>query len=495
MISVTNIVISRDKSIRQCLEILDQTGMSILLLVNENGSLLRTITDGDMRRLILSGATLDDDLSGMPEKNPIRISQNMTDDQVLELMDLHQINQLPQVDVNNKPIGLHSRHMLRPRIQLSIPHMGEQELIYVKEAFDTNWIAPLGPNVDAFESELAEYVGSKHAAAVSSGTAAIHLALRLLNVGQGDYVLCSSFTFVASANPILYQGATPVFVDSEPDTWNMSPVALEHAILSCIGNGHKPKAILTVHLYGQSADMGEIMKIAEKYEIPVIEDAAESLGGRFQGQHTGTFGKFGVFSFNGNKIITTSGGGMLVSDDVELIEKARFLSTQARDPAPYYEHTEIGYNYRMSNVLAGIGRGQLKVLDDRVQARRDVFQRYRDGLKVFECLEWMPEPSGDVSNRWLTAVSIKPRYSVSAPDLIKALTSENIEARHLWKPMHRQPLFSGCLYFPHSPELSLSDYLFETGLCLPSGSNMTVLQQQRVIDQLGEVLNSGRWIK
>lgn len=492
MISVTNLVINRDQSIRQCLETLDQTGMSILLLIDENGSLLRTITDGDMRRLILAGASLDDDLFGLSDKAPVCISLNMVDDEVLALMDMHEINQLPQVNENNQPIGLHLRHMLRPRVQLSIPHMGEQELIYVKEAFDTNWIAPLGPNVDAFESEVAEYVGSKHAAAVSSGTAAIHLALRLLGVGPGDSVICSSFTFVASANPILYQGATPVFIDSEPATWNMSPVALEKAIISCVSKGRKPKAILPVHLYGQSADMDAIMEISEKFDIPVIEDAAESLGGLYKGRHTGTFGKFGIFSFNGNKIITTSGGGMLVSDDVELIEKARFLSTQARDPAPYYEHTEVGYNYRMSNVLAGIGRGQLKVLDDRVQARRDVFERYRNGLKEFECLEWMPEPSDDISNRWLTAVSIKPGYGVDVPSIIKALSDENIEARHLWKPMHRQPLFSGCVYFPHSVELSLSDYLFETGMCLPSGSNMSVSQQQRVIDELSKLLNKGR---
>jgi len=359
--------------------------------------------------------------------------------------------------------------------------MGEYERQYVEEAFETNWIAPLGPNVDAFEKELADYVGSQHAAALSSGTAAIHLALRLLEVGRGDIVICSSFTFVASANPILYQGATPVFIDSEPSTWNMSPIALENALQAFRERNKKPKAIIVVHLYGQSADMESIMALSRAYDVPVIEDAAESMGALYRVKHTGTIGTFGIFSCNCNKIITTSGGGMLISDDGDLIEKARFLSTQARETAPHYEHTEVGYNYRMSNILAGIGRGKLKVLDSRVEARRKIFARYQKGLHEIDCLDWMPQPKEDYANRWLSVVSINPEKSDTKPiDLIDALAKYNIEARHVWKPMHQQPLFRGCDYYPHG-ESSYSEYIFNTGVCMPSASNMSIEQQQGVI--------------
>ncbi|MCT4626527.1 MAG: aminotransferase class I/II-fold pyridoxal phosphate-dependent enzyme [Halodesulfovibrio sp.] len=371
---------------------------------------------------------------------------------------------------------------MMPRIELSMPHMGGHELQYVEEAFKTNWIAPLGPNVDAFEVEMAEYVGSNAAVAVSSGTAAIHLALRLLEVSAGDIVLCSSFTFIGSANPILYQNATPVFIDSEPATWNMSPEALERALKEYCEKGQKPKAMIVVHLYGQSADMKRIVELSEKYDVPIIEDAAESLGSLYQGKHTGTIGKIGIFSFNGNKIITTSGGGMVISDDKELMNRCRYLSTQARVTAPHYEHTEMGYNYRMSNVLAGIGRGQLQVLDSRAKTRRDIFERYRDKLSDIECLEWMPEPDGDYSNRWLSAVVFNPeKTDVKPQDLIKALAEVNIDARHFWKPMHQQPLFEDCHYYKHA-DVSFCDYLFETGVCLPSASNMTEEQQESVIN-------------
>lgn len=489
MNKANEILVTKSTTLRDALACLDKTALSVLLLVNEDGSFLRTITDGDIRRLLLAGSTLESDLSALPEHESVVVKETLTDDQLLVLMNQHHISQIPQLDEYNKPVGLHLRHKLKTRVQLSIPHMGEHELAYVREAFDTNWIAPLGPNVDAFEKEIAEYVGAKHAAAVSSGTAAIHLSLCLLGVGAGDVVICSSFTFIASANPIMYQGATPVFVDSDPETWNMSPQALERAIESCIAQGKKPKAIIAVHLYGQSANMAAIMAIANRYEIAVVEDAAESLGGLYQGQHTGTFGKFGVFSFNGNKIITTSGGGMLVSDDKALIEKARFLSTQARDPAPYYLHTHVGYNYRMSNVLAGIGRGQLKVLDDRVAARRAVFDHYSEALMDFDCLEWMPEPTGDFSNRWLTTVRLKNNAKLNAAELIAVLAAENIEARHLWKPMHQQPLFAQTQYFSHEEGYSVCDELFDAGLCLPSGSNMEREHQDRVIDVLKQTLN------
>jgi pyridoxal phosphate-dependent aminotransferase EpsN len=371
----------------------------------------------------------------------------------------------------------------KSRIFLSPPHMSGNEQKYINEAFETNWIAPLGPNVDAFEKELAEYVGLKGAAAVSSGTAAIHLALRLLDVQQGDKVFCSSLTFIASANPILYQGAEPVFIDSEPDTWNMSPLALERAMEVAKKEGKLPKAVVVVNLYGQSAKMDEILAICNHYQVPVVEDAAESLGSTYKGKKSGTFGKFGIYSFNGNKIITTSGGGMLVSDDVEALQKARFLATQARDPAPHYQHSQVGYNYRMSNIVAGIGRAQLEVLDERIKARRAIFDRYVQALGDIEGVHFMPELEGTMSNRWLTTLTIDQQMlGVTPMDIINALAEENIEARPVWKPLHLQPVFNGVTYYPHQEGWSVSDELFANGICLPSGSSMTVEEQNRVID-------------
>jgi pyridoxal phosphate-dependent aminotransferase EpsN len=377
------------------------------------------------------------------------------------------------------------------RIYLSSPHMGQYEQEYVAEAFSTNWIAPLGPNVDAFEVELADYVGVAGAAALSSGTAAIHLALRLLNVSKGDYIFCSTFTFVASANPILYQGAEPVFIDSEPESWNMSPVALERAFIDFVRQGKIPKAVIVVNLYGQSADMDTILDICNRYQVPVIEDAAESLGATYKNKASGTFGRFGIYSFNGNKIITTSGGGMLVSNDLEALEKARFWATQARDAARHYQHSEQGYNYRMSNVLAGIGRGQLRVLDDRVEARRNVYGRYVERLSRYEGIEFMPEASYGRCTRWLTALVINPQQSGVTPiEVMDHLAERNIESRPLWKPLHKQPLFQHTPYYSHSEDESTTDHLFEHGLCLPSGSNLTDHEIERVLDCIETLLNN-----
>ncbi|OEF96836.1 DegT/DnrJ/EryC1/StrS family aminotransferase [Desulfuribacillus alkaliarsenatis] len=384
------------------------------------------------------------------------------------------------------------------RIYLSTPHMSGLEQKYIEEAFQTNWIAPLGPNVDSFEQELASYVGVKGAVAVSSGTAAIHLALRLLDVGKGDIVLCSTLTFIASANPILYMGAEPVFIDSEPNSWNMSPLALERAFkkLDIEGKLDKVKAIIVVHLYGQSADMDAIVKICERYKVPIIEDAAESLGATYISERqtqvatkqSGTIGKFGVYSFNGNKIITTSGGGMLVSDDLEALGKARYLATQAREQALHYQHSEVGYNYRMSNILAGIGRGQLQVLDERVEAKRRIFARYYDELANIEGINFMPEAEFGRCNRWLTALTINPSYiEATVPMICSALDKLNIEARPVWKPLHLQPLFKGCMYFPHASG-SVSDELFFNGICLPSGSNLTTTQQEYVIKAFKNII-------
>ncbi|GGJ63749.1 pyridoxal phosphate-dependent aminotransferase EpsN [Anoxybacillus voinovskiensis] len=367
-------------------------------------------------------------------------------------------------------------------IYLSPPHMTGQEQKYINLAFSTNWVAPLGPNVEAFECALENYAGVKKALAVSSGTAAIHLALRLLNVGRGDVVFCSTLTFVASANPILYQGATPVFIDSEPESWNMSPLALERALREAARKGRLPKAVIIVNLYGQSAKMDELLSICQQYDVPVIEDAAESLGSEYKGKKSGSFGMFGVYSFNGNKIITTSGGGALISNDEAAIEKARFLSTQARDPALYYQHHTVGYNYRMSNILAGIGRAQLEVLDERVAARRAIFARYVQALQHIDGVSFMPELPDSRSNRWLTVLTIEEeKVGVNPLAIIRALAEQKIEARCVWKPLHLQPLFRGAMYYPHEEDVSVSENLFANGLCLPSGSAMTAEEQNKVI--------------
>jgi pyridoxal phosphate-dependent aminotransferase EpsN len=381
------------------------------------------------------------------------------------------------------------------KIYLSPPHMSGNELAYINDAFDTNWIAPLGPHVDAFETELASWVGVNHAVALSSGTAAIHLALRLLDVEQGDTVFCSSLTFVASANPIVYMGATPVFIDSEPETWNMSPQALEQALFDAVQNGKLPKAVIVVNLYGQSAKMDEIILLCDKFDIPVIEDAAESLGSSYKGRASGSFGRFGIYSFNGNKIITTSGGGMLVSDDAKAIKKARFLAAQARDEALHYQHSQMGYNYRMSNVLAGIGRAQLQVLGERVHARQTIFKRYEQHLSHLPGIRFMPEMENTQSNRWLTVLTLDQHDSgTSTGQLITALAEEHIEARPVWQPLHMQPLFAGTAYYPHSENQSVSERLFATGMCLPSGSSLTEEEQARVMECIKLVLVKGKVI-
>ncbi|MCP1310698.1 aminotransferase class I/II-fold pyridoxal phosphate-dependent enzyme [Paenibacillus tyrfis] len=372
---------------------------------------------------------------------------------------------------------------MNQRIYLSPPHMGQEEQQWVQQAFATNWIAPLGPNVDVFEKEIAGYVGAGGALALSSGTAAIHLALRLLGVGAGDTVFCSSLTFVASVNPVLYQGAEPVFIDSEPESWNMSPQALERALSEAKRAGKLPKAVVVVNLYGQSADMDPLLDLCDQYGVPVIEDAAESLGATYKGRASGTLGRFGTYSFNGNKIITTSGGGMLVSDDLEALEKARYWATQARDPAPHYEHSEVGFNYRMSNVLAGIGIGQLHMLPERIETRRAIFAAYAEALGSMEGVEFMPEASFGQATRWLTTLTVDPQVArTTSGDIIRALAEANIESRPVWKPMHLQPLFQGCAYYPHQEGHSVSDRLFEQGICLPSGSSLTETEQAKVIE-------------
>ena len=375
------------------------------------------------------------------------------------------------------------------KIYLCSPHMGGGEMKYVQEAFDSNWIAPLGPNVDGFERELCAATGAKHVAALSSGTAAIHLSLIMLGVGPGDYVIGQSFTFSATVNPIAYLGATPILVDSEPGTWNMDPELLEKAIQGLkvgrseglkVREGKMPKAIIVAHLYGMPARMREIMAVADKYGIPVIEDAAEALGSEYMGRRVGCNSKFGILSFNGNKIITTSGGGALISDDAALIERARFLATQARDPAPHYQHSVIGYNYRMSNVVSGVGRGQLEVLDLRVRQHREFNAWYRELLKDVPGVTFQSEPSSDFySNFWLTCIVIDPAVTGTDREKLRlAFDAANIESRPLWKPMHLQPVFAGCPAYINGT----SEKLFDNGLCLPSGSNIDAEGRERIAE-------------
>ncbi|MDR2178688.1 MAG: DegT/DnrJ/EryC1/StrS family aminotransferase [Synergistaceae bacterium] len=366
--------------------------------------------------------------------------------------------------------------------------MSGDEMKMIEEAFATNWIAPLGPHVDAFEQETADFLGVGAALALASGTAALHLAGELLGVGRGDRVLCSSLTFAATIAPFYHKGAECVFIDSEPGSWNMSPQALEAALEDCARSGKTPKAVIIVNLYGQSCDMDPILTLCNRHGVPVIEDAAESLGARYKGRQTGSFGKFSVLSYNGNKIITTSGGGMLLSDDGEAIARARFLSTQARDPALWYQHTTLGWNYRLSNVLAGIGRGQMRHIHQRVEARRRIFARYAEELGGIEGVEFMPEPHWSVSNRWLTVLTLRE----SPIFVLERLAGLDIETRPVWKPMHLQPVFENCLYYPHGAEQDVSADLFRRGLCLPSGSGMTEEEQTRVIEGIKEALAAAR---
>ncbi len=373
--------------------------------------------------------------------------------------------------------------MSEPKIWLSSPHMGGTEQDYIKEAFDTNWVAPLGPNVTGFENDLEAYIASEsHIAALSSGTAAIHLGLMLLGVQAGDEVICQSFTFSASANPILYLGATPVFIDSEIETWNLCPIALEEAIIDRIAKGKKPKAIIGVHLYGMPFKVDAVQAIAAKYQIPLLEDSAEALGSTYKGRKCGTFGDLGVLSFNGNKIITTSGGGALVARSRAMKDRVIFFATQSRDQAPHYQHSEIGYNYRLSNICAGIGRGQMEVLDDHIALRRKMHDFYVDYFATVEGVTVFSEPNADFySNHWLTSIVMDPAKTngKTREDVRLALEAKNIECRPLWKPMHLQPIFAACPYYGGK----VAEQLFDNGLCLPSGSNLNDSDRKRIEEE------------
>jgi dTDP-4-amino-4,6-dideoxygalactose transaminase len=376
------------------------------------------------------------------------------------------------------------------RLYLSPPHLGRHELNYVHKAIEDNWVAPAGPNITGFEADICQATGVAHAVALNSGTAAIHLGLILLDVGPGDEVLCPSFTFVATANPVLYLGAAPVFIDSEADTWNLCPARLREAIVDRLAKGKKPKALILVHLYGMPAKLSEILATAAEFGIPVLEDAAEALGSRFGGQPLGSFGKVGVFSFNGNKILTTSGGGALITDDAALAQQTRFLATQAKDDAPYYQHSEVGYNYRLSNLLAGIGRGQMELLEERVKRRREIFAWYGEHLTGVPGLTvaLASEPTGSRSNRWLTTIllnQIKGEPTIITPEALRLhLETRNIESRPLWKPLHLQPLFATAPMYGGA----VCEDLFARGLCLPSGTAMGDGELRRVAEAVREAL-------
>lgn len=378
---------------------------------------------------------------------------------------------------------IHGGFDMSDRIYLASPNMGGEEMKYIKKAFDTNWIAPLGENVNDFENAVKSYVGTKGAVATVSGTSAIHMALKAAGVTEGDTVFCSALTFSASINPIIYEKAVPVLIDSEPESWNMSPRALSHALKEI-----RPKAVVCVNLYGQSADYDKITALCSEYGVTLIEDAAESLGATYKGRETGTFGKFGAFSFNGNKIITTSGGGMIVSDDEERLKKVLYWITQAREPAPWYQHTELGYNYRMSNVLAGIGLGQMKVLDTRISQKKAIFQRYEKAFSSIPGIEMMPLCDYGSPNYWLSCITLKSGSRVKPMDIIDSLSRGNIDSRPIWKPMQLQPFYKDCRFFTHDGgKISVSEDIFKRGVCLPSDTNMTARQQETVINLIGSL--------
>ena len=375
------------------------------------------------------------------------------------------------------------KEICKTKIYLSSPNIGIYEQRFIEEAFKTNWIAPLGPNVDLFEIEVADYIGAKKTLAVSTGTAAIHLSLKAIGISKGDLVFCSSLTFIASCNPIIYEGGEPVFIDSEPDSYNMSPIALEKAFKFYSSKGKKPKAVIVVHLYGQSADMDKLKEICDRYDVPIVEDAAESLGATYKGKQTGTIGEYGVYSFNGNKIITTSGGGMIVSNNIERINKVKFWATQSKENELFYHHNEIGYNYRMSNILAGIGRGQLRVIDERIEKKKEIYESYENGFKNISNIEMLPICEYGNPNYWLSVMIIDEDCSITPKQVIEALDNENIEARLIWKPMNLQPVFKENMFFKHYEydDESVGERLFKKGVCLPSDTNNTEEDMERII--------------
>lgn len=481
-------LLGRD-SLRTALAVLEGAPVKLCLIVDEHGRLERTVTDGDIRRGLLSGIDLDQELLSLKGCAPVSMDDQASRAELIDRLDKSSVDAIVLVDKHQKPTGIASRSDLFKPMFLSPPHMGDLEAAFVDLAFEENYIAPAGTNLSEFEASLQHLSGCSHALAVSSGTAGLHLALRVLGIADGDRVYVSDMTFAASVQPILYERAVPVLIDCNPVGWNMSPDALERALDHDSKHGTLPKAIVVVHLYGQSADMGRITALAEKYDVPIVEDAAESLGARWNGASSGSHGVIGVYSFNGNKIITTSGGGAIVSNRPDLIDKARSLATQARDPADHYQHSEIAYNYRMSNVLAGIGRGQLAVLEDRVQSRRAVFDRYLDALSNIEGISFQEELPGSYGNRWLTVINLDASVLEIHPYvLMRNVRRYGIETRPAWKPMSLQPLLGSAELWTHSGNESVAHGLFYSSLCLPSGSAMRADEQDAAIQIIRETL-------
>lgn len=482
-------ILSSDATIRTALATLEMLQDKICVVVADDGTIRRTVTDGDVRRFLLAGGSLDDTVTRLPERTPVIGKVGVPDHELYASIKQHAVQAIVIVSELGVPLRVRSLSSFESKLLLSPPHMGLNEFGYVQQAFDDNWIAPAGPNLNRFEHDFAEKTGRVSALAVSSGTAALHLALRVLNVGAGDRIYVSDLTFAASVQPILYQNAVPVLIDSEPCTWNMSPLALERKLREDKIAGQLPSAIIVVHLYGQSADIESIMRVADEYGVPVVEDATESLGAVARGKPSGAHGLLSAYSFNGNKMITTSGGGALVSDRVDLIERARKLSTQGRDPADHYQHSEIAYNYRMSNILAGIGIGQLEVLDARVARRREIFDLYRQGLSDLPGISFQGDAQDTIGCRWLTVIECDPdRVGCHPYQIMRRLAQSGIETRPAWKPMNMQPLCKDFEFVPHTEDQVVSSTLFLRSLCLPSGTRMTDSDVARVVGEIRSII-------
>lgn len=489
LIPVASQIVDARATLREAMRLIEGSPIKMAVVAAPDGKLARTVTDGDIRRGLLEGCNLDDPIEALPGRDPIACREDASSEQVASLIDAHGISAVVVVDGDGTPVGLIDRAAASGMTFMSPPHIGEREMEFVRAAFEDNWIAPAGPNLARFEKSLADVAGREGAVAVSSGTAALHLALRCLRVEPGDRVYVSDLTFVASLQPVLYEHAVPVLIDSEPASWNMSPLALERKLAADASSGTLPKAIILVHIYGQPADVGAICRIAERYGIPVVEDAAESLGATYANRPSGAHGLLTAFSFNGNKIITTSGGGALLGDDTTLLDHARFLATQGRDPHEHYQHSHVAYNYRMSNVLAGIGLGQLELLADRVAMRRAIYRRYVDGLGDITGIGFQADVAGGAGNRWLTVATFDPNKIDLHPfRIMREMRQAGIETRPGWKPMHMQPLCVGFDFEPHDEEEPVSSRLFLQSLCLPSGSSLQAGEQDRVIGEIRKIV-------
>lgn len=487
--SIEPYIVRLDTLVRETVKVINAAPLKIAIVVDETGRVVRTVTDGDIRRGLLQGIDLKAPVSSLPGRAPVTCPDDADSNAVAYILSTADVRAVIRVDADGMPTGLADRANTSGMIFMSPPHIGTAELDFVKSAFKDNWVAPAGPNLELFEQQLQTLSGRTYALALSSGTAALHLAMRVFGVERGDRVYVSDATFVASVQPVLYQQAQPVLIDSEPHSWNMSPDALERKLERDAKDGKLPRAIILVHLYGQPAEVKAIRGLADRFGVALVEDAAESLGASYGNQPSGAHGDLAAFSFNGNKIITTSGGGALVGDCVHLLDLARNLSTQGREPYEHYQHSQIAYNYRMSNVLAGIGIGQLQLLSQRVDARRNIFERYHEGLSGIAGVDFQNEVENSRGNRWLSVITLDPRIIDIHPfQMMRELRKRGIETRPGWKPMHMQPLCENFEFEPHSATDVVSSRIFLQSLCLPSGSSMTPAEQFWIIEQIKKIL-------